>query len=199
MIKMKLVNDDETLQTLINSSYRNFHRKGFDYICIERTPTLMKKVYFFGEDITVGDDIVNPHDHRYVFGTNVLAGVISNSFYEEDAYGEVYNQFHWRTPLLGGTGHEWHREARLLETKRKVMRAGQMYFMDVNQMHTIRIHRPDTVIQLDCSADVIPEPVPTSTYMRDREVPKLDGLYDRFTEDGWIARYQQYLDIINRF
>jgi hypothetical protein len=187
---------DEQIQDMLKNAYRNFHRKGFDYICVERTDTLMKKVYFFDDAIKIGDDLVNPHDHRYPFETHVLAGAISNSFYREDEYGEVYNQFSWRTPLNGGKGFKWDKESRLLEVERQLMEAGQSYFMDTDQIHTIRVHRPGTVIVLDCGADVVPVDVPTRTYMHDKDAPRIDGLYDRFDADSLLARLRQYEELI---
>ena len=190
---------EEQLQQMLDTSFRNFHQKGFDYLCLKRDPAGQTiKVYFFDDNIRLGTDLVSPHDHRYVFHTRVLAGAISNSFYEEDVYGDVYNEFLWRTPLLGGNGHEWSKETRLLETERRVMRAGEEYTMQVHQLHTIRVHRPGTVIELTCEPSVVPRHLPTRTFIHDREAPKLNGLYDRFTADALLARLKQYGDLYSK-
>lgn len=52
------------LQQALKNSYRNYHAKGVDYLCVGRTPQLTQKIYFI--DGFEGDVVV-PHDHRYEF------------------------------------------------------------------------------------------------------------------------------------
>lgn len=60
--------------TLIQNSYRDFHAKGLDYVCLKRTPDHTVKVYFLDGDVSKVPEVVNPHDHRYAFETTVLSG-----------------------------------------------------------------------------------------------------------------------------
>jgi hypothetical protein len=180
--------NDQDIQTIIDNSFKNFHTRGLDYICLRRTPEFTRKVYFFDGDASKLPEVVNPHDHRYHFMTKVVTGVMSNSHYLRHEAGEVYNEFEWNTPLNGGDGFTWKREARLLEKKRVAYVPGQGYFMRAEEFHTIRIHSDQAVIMLNQDEDVVPVGVPTITFMKDRQAPSLSGLYDRFTADEVIAR-----------
>ncbi|MER9176199.1 hypothetical protein NKH72_21720 [Mesorhizobium sp. M0955] len=185
-----------TLEEMQAHSFKNFHVKGFDYLCLKRTPEHTRKVYFFDGNVSQLPEVVNPHDHRYNFATTVLAGVMSNSVYEVDEeHGKVYNEFAWDTPLNGGAGFTWQKETRLLETQRFSYRPGHRYVMTADELHTIRIHAEGTVIVLDQYADLVPIGQPTRTFMQEKEPPNLDGLYEKFTADGLAARMRQYTEL----
>jgi hypothetical protein len=124
---------------------------------------------------------------------------MSNSHYEpDDEHGQVYQEFAWDTPLNGGAGFKWQRERRLLETKRYAYRPGRSYKMFADELHTIRLHAEGTVIILDQYADVVPVGQPTRTFMLDKQAPDLDGLYERFTEDDFLARAEQYCKLCHK-
>lgn len=188
---------------MIANSYRNFHVKGFDYLCVKRTPQHTRKVYFFDGKVSQLPEVVSPHDHRYDFATTVLSGVMSNSTYREapmgarHAFARVYNEFRWDTPLNGGDGFAFNKETLLIEDKRLRYRPGETYHMLAEDLHTIRMHTEGTVIVLDQYADRVPVGHPTRTFMLDREAPKLDGLYERFTPDQLMARLQQYEQLLS--
>lgn len=93
--------DDERIQTIIANSFKNFHAKGLDYICLKRTPEHTRKAYFLNGDVTKLPDVVNPHDHRYHFNTTVVTGTMSNSQYVESDSGIVYQQSN-KAPDLDG-------------------------------------------------------------------------------------------------
>lgn len=188
---------DMTLDDMIEHSFRNFHVRGFDYLCLKRTPEHTRKVYFFDGNVSQLPEVVNPHDHRYDFITTVLSGVMSNSVYTIDPVGEVYNEFEWRTPLLGGDGFTFRREMRLLETQRFAYKRGQSYLMRAEEFHTIRMHKEGTVIVLDQFEDLVPNHVPTRTFMKEKQAPSLDGLYEKFTPDQLLARLRQYEELIS--
>lgn len=190
----------EHLETMLEHSFRNFHVRGFDYLCLKRTPEHTRKVYFFEGDVAQLPEIVNPHDHRYDFRTTVLTGVMSNSIYYEndEGLGEVYNEFEWRTPLLGGDGFTWKRETRLFEIQRRAYRPGMTYEMEAHDFHTIRMHSDTTVIILDQYADIVPAEQPTRTFMQDRQPPSLDGLYEKFTPDQLLRRLTQYEELVRK-
>ena len=63
-----------------SNSFKDFHAKGLDYICLFRSPELTLKAYFFSEGMEsqkVGE-VVSPHDHRYNFFTQCYSGRIEN-------------------------------------------------------------------------------------------------------------------------
>ncbi|RWB95585.1 MAG: hypothetical protein EOQ56_27950 [Mesorhizobium sp.] len=181
-----------TFEEMQAHSFKNFHVKGFDYLCLKRTSEHTRKVYFFDGNVSQLPEVVNPHDHRYDFMTTVLSGVMSNSVYEVDDKGKVYNEFAWDTPLNGGAGFTWQKEIRLLERQRFAYRPGDHYHMDADELHTIRMHAEGTVIVLDQYADKMPIGQPTRTFMQEKQAPNLDGLYEKFTADQLLVRMEQF-------
>lgn len=182
--------NDFDIETIIENSFKNFHVKGFDYICLKRTQSHTRKVYFFDGDVTKLPEIVNPHDHRYDFTTTVLKGSMSNSLYIRDNAGIHYNEFEWRTPLLGGNGFTWKGETCLREIKRNHYDSDgvKRYGMMAEEFHTIRMHSDNVIIVLDQYSDIVPIHQPTLTFMQDKKAPSLDGLYEKFTPDEVINR-----------
>lgn len=180
------------IDQIVANSYKDFHAKGLDYICLERSEHLTIKLYFFDGDVTKAPEVVAPHDHRYNFETTVLAGEFCNRrYYPADKGGEVYQLFSYLTPLNGGNGFAWQRETRLFENTALTYSIGQRCTMTCNQIHTIKILRPGTILHLRQGFDAVPIGVPTRCFTRDREPPSLDGLYSRFTADQVIARLRQ--------
>jgi hypothetical protein len=102
-----LVDLDEVLE----NSYRDFHAKGFDYLCLRRTPERTVKAYFFEGDVAQAPEVIAPHDHRYSFRTEVLTGSVVNRLYQpvlsETPDAEPYELFDYATPLNGGDGFTW--------------------------------------------------------------------------------------------
>lgn len=187
--------DEEKLTAIIENSFKNFHAKGLDYICTKRTPEHTRKFYFFDGDVSHLPEVVNPHDHRYDFKTTVLAGTMSNSLYKSDVKrGQVYNEFEWRTPLNGGDGFTFKKETRLLETSRTVYGdiGDNFYNSYAEHFHTIRMLTDNCVLMLDQYEDIVAADKPTITFMRERQAPSLDGLYEKFTADEVIKK----LDVI---
>lgn len=184
---------DEALHEIMQNSFHNFHVKGFDYICLERTPQITKKVYFFEGNVAHLPEVVNPHNHRYNFSTKVLSGKLLDTRYMQNGFSQdVYQVFKWKTPLNGGDGFAWSEEMGLTKKQEVFLEPGLVpYRTGWEQVHTIKIIEPQTVLMLHQYCDVIPLDEPTFTFMKERQPPCLDGLYDRFTMDGLIARLSQ--------
>ncbi len=180
------------LDEMIEHSFKDLHVKGFDYVCLKRTPQHTRKVYFFDGRVSQLPEVVSPHDHRYDFMTTVLAGVMSNSTYRPTAHvGTTYNEFEWRTPLNGGDGFTFKQETKLIETQRFQYANGEAYFMRAEDFHTIRMKQEGTVIMLDQFEDRVPLGKPTRTFMLNSKAPNLDGLYNKFTPDEHLYRLRQ--------
>lgn len=181
------------LEDIRANSFKNFHAKGLDYICLFRSRKLTRKVYFLNGNAAKLPEVVNPHDHRYHFKTTVLVGEMSNSIYKRGrrpgaSFELVFEIFDWNTPLNGGDGFTWKGRCFLTEAERKRYSAGMSYMMQADQLHTIRMHADQTIIMLDQYEDVVPIGVPTKTYCLDHKAPSLDGLYEEFTIDEIKAR-----------
>lgn len=187
------------LEHILAHSYRDFHVKGFDYLCLRRSEVETVKVYFFDGDVAQAPEAVIPHDHRYPFWTDCLAGSVTNhefiefhsKRYRDEA--EVYDRFVYRTPLNGGDGFKWDREAWLFRAASRAYGTGAGYSMTHDRLHTITV-RPDTVLRLVQFADVLALDEPTHAYRKagDREPPSLNGLYQPMTADHALTRLAQY-------
>lgn len=196
---------DQMIDHMIENSYKNFHVKGFDYLCLKRSPHRTEKVYFFDGDVAHMPEVVNPHDHRYNFETQVLAGTMSDSSYrlltelyrKKPTRGKVqaYHQHKWYTPLNGGDGAEYVRDVFLHEFRRIMMNQADRLRTNATNIHTIRIHSDQCVLKLVQYSDVLPLDMPTRLFMAEKQGPNLNGLYERMDADHCIKRYEQYCDL----
>lgn len=181
----------DPLDEIIKNSYKNFHSRGLDYICLRRSRHLTQKYYFFDGDVTQIPEVVNPHNHRYDFETVVLAGEIKNSIWTEtgELGGDPYVRREWRTPLNGGNGFSGSEVCFLKEASAETYQAGSLYHCDADQIHTLSIQSSQAVALINQFVDVVPDDEPTQTYFRDAGSSlSLDGLYERFTRDEILSR-----------
>ena len=187
---------------VVEHSFRDFHAKGLDYLCLSRTKELTVKAYFFadGMDSQEVSEVINPHNHRYDFLTQCFSGEIRNKWYRPppcwdgeskgDECGPMYDVYEWRTPLLGGNGFT-HVDAVPLQLYRQAdYKPGGKYNMYYDQYHTIQVLKPETCIVLLQFEDWVPPEQPTLTFTRGGEPPSLDGLYNRFTADQAVKRLE---------
>ena len=196
---------DQMMDHMIENSYQNFHVKGFDYLCLKRSPHLTEKVYFFDGDVAKLPEVVNPHDHRYNFETTVLAGEMSDISYrllneerkKKPGPGVVmpYHQFNWYSPLNGGEGAVYVRDVFLYEIRHINLRPGNCLRTNATNIHTIRIHTDQCVIKLKQYSDIIPYDRPTRLFMNEKKPPDLNGLYERMDPDHCVKRYEQYCEL----
>lgn len=177
-----------TVDEICANSFRDYHVKGFDYICLRRSPTETVKLYFFDGDVSKLPEVVSPHDHRYDFSTLCVAGRVQNMWFAEDRTGQPFQRFAYETPLNGGQGFTWVGETRLKNVRKFTASAGRRYHMGFDEIHTIRLVENNTVICLVQHEDRVALNRPTLTFTRDREPPSLAGLYGRFTPDQVLAR-----------
>jgi hypothetical protein len=197
------------MDAVLENSYKNFHSKGLDYICLKRSDEYTQKLYFFDGDVSKLPEVVNPHDHRYDFNTMCLAGEVENIIYESALHPvqiagrsvQTYQAFKYFTPLNGGNGFTWWHECQLFESGRRSYLPGEDYFMSHTDRHTIRMLKDETVIMLEQFEDREPINFPTKTFVlgTDKEPPSLDGLYDRFTADEVIAKLRRLQERVPAF
>jgi hypothetical protein len=174
----------EDASHLAAASFRNFHAKGFDYLCLRRTPELTVKLYVLQGDASKISEVVNPHDHRYAFRTTVVYGaMLDHRFIRNGAYGKLYNAFDYSTPLNGGGGFVFRGKERLLKCESKLLTSGKKLMTAPDDLHTIQMISDKTILLLEQYADVVPVGVPTSTWVKKKE-PKFDtsGLYEKINE-----------------
>jgi hypothetical protein len=183
------------IDQVVRNSFKDYHVKGFDYLCLRRSDAATDKLYFFDGDFSRMPEVVNPHDHRYDFDTTVVCGASQNVWFQEcgpdDRGAKRFNRFAYRTPLNGGNGFCFDGETNLREYDRITRRAGESYHMQADELHTIRIIANETVLFLRQYADVVPLDAATQTFTQG-DAPSLDGLYARFTADEVVARLTNF-------
>lgn len=192
---------EKFLDHCLENSYRDFHAKGIDYLCLKRDNALTLKVYFFDGDYSGGHEVVNPHDHRYNFDTVVLDGAVANCTYEKkysDLGGPLtYNEFLYYTPLNGGVGFLHNGYVRLGAVTQTEYSKGDRWHSPASDIHTLLVRKPGTVLFLRQYEDIVSGPtltyVPASTFpsRKGDAPPKLDGLYSRFTVDQLVNRVKE--------
>jgi hypothetical protein len=186
------------IDQVVANSFKDYHTKGFDYLCVQRSPEETVKLYFFDGDVTKLPEVIAPHNHRYDFETWVANGASENVWFTRSPTltqkkGEVYNWFEYRTLLNGGNGFTFAGEEELFEAKRMQFGAGDSYFMHAEDLHTIRIVKNETLLILVQFEDLVPLDKPTWTYCKGN-APSLDGLYSKFTADEVISRLRMFED-----
>ena len=191
----------DDLDTVVANSFFDFHSKGMDYVCLKRTDALTIKAYFFDEDsFKDAAEVVNPHNHRYDFQTQVLAGQLIDFRFEVRDFAPLredpYQQFSWHTPLNGGTGFQWWRSCWLEQIAMRRVRAGHHLFSPAETNHTIKVDR-ETVLLLYQFADKIPHHWATNTYVKgyDKEPPSINDLYRKPSTDEVVKRLKHLSDL----
>lgn len=181
---------EENIGSLLGASYRNFHAKGLDYVCLHRSPEYTIKAYFLDGDVTKVPEVVNPHDHRYAFKTTVFAGAMADHRFTRGE-GDVYQAFDYMTPLNGGNGFTFRGEERLSIAESTFLPVRAQLSTRATHLHTIQMLSNQTVLLLEQFADEVPMDSPTSTWVRNGQpAPDTSGLYDRFTADQFRSRVE---------
>jgi hypothetical protein len=187
---------DQQLHEIQQNSFKNFHAKGLDYICLVRSDKLTIKYYFFDGDHTKLPEVVNPHDHRYLFYSRCLAGkVLDRTFTRVRHGGKPYNEFAWDTPLNGGNGFTFLRES-FLDVQRSVTIGRKSgLWTPHNAIHTIEIKEDQSILRLYQYKDALPIGTPTSLFTKHDAAPDTSGLYEKFTIDEIIDRLAQIAEL----
>lgn len=195
-----IVYKEEALMQMLRHSLRDFHVKGFDYICLqaggEGDPTQgSTRAYFFEDTVASAPEVVAPHNHRYDFETTVLAGEVRNFRYREtdplDPLGRVYDRFAWQTPLNGGQGFRYLRNQSLRTISAERYHQGQSHSHQAEEIHTIQV-MPGTVLLLRAEADRLGPREATATWFpqgarMSNGNPRDQGMY-REGDLDWLLR-----------
>jgi len=194
---------DQYLAECQTNSYKNFHCKGLDYICMFRTPNFTDKFYFFNGDVSKLPEVVFPHNHRYAFQTRVLCGSLLDIRYEESEHGDVFQRYDWMTPLNGGNGFTHVAEEKLRPCDSNLIGPND-WGLDTkhDEIHTIKVMEHQTILRIIQWKDVVPMNKPTQTWARNKVPPSLSGLYEKFTTDEIINKFailEEFLPIIGHY
>jgi hypothetical protein len=193
--------DSVVLEEVLANSYKDFHCKGLDYICLQRLPFLTVKAYFFEDRVVDLPEVVHPHDHRYDFTTEVMSGKLANHLYSTSPIqwskhpSFPYRRYDWDTPLNGGNGFSGGEDELLWLASTYEYGPGRKYRMGYDDLHTIQILEPETCIVVFQYETKVPAGKPTSTYCVG-DPPKLNNLYNRFTADQAVKRISLLQELV---
>jgi hypothetical protein len=177
------------IEDVIANSYKDFHAKGLDYICLSRTPINTVKFYFLDGDVSKIPEVVNPHDHRYGFHTTVIAGSMIDHKFLPDDNGDEYQAFNYLTPLNGGNGFSFRGFEKLKKHSMDFLSKGHSLFSPSINRHTIQMTSDQTILCLHQYGDEVPAGCPTSTWVKKgHPKPDTSGLYSKFTADDVLKK-----------
>lgn len=176
------------MEDVLANSYRDYHAKGLDYICLQRKPFLTIKAYFFEDRMAELPEVVCPHDHRYDFTTECVSGAVLNKWYTTETRlgpAQHFFEYNWDTPLNGGGGFSGGQPAWLWGDGQITYTPGQMYRMTYQQIHTLQVLEPQTCIVVFQYTTL--NDGPTRTFCAG-DPPPINDLYNRFTADQVVKR-----------
>lgn len=167
------------------NSFDNYHAVGLTYLNLLRTPQMTVKVYLSESGVRHNREgfLVWPHAHRYNFETLILMGSIEHWTFAEthdaDYDGLDWQRFKFHSVVNGGSGFQYEMPVRLLRMY-EVFKAGESYYLNTNQIHTIAVNSRFPTVQFQVQYHDIPKPE-TFFYSLDKSPPPIGGLYTRMT------------------
>lgn len=173
-----------------NHSFKDYHVKGLDYLCLFRSNQLTLKAYFFDEGLENHDGY--PHTHRYSFMTRVLRGELKEDHYIEILRrGLPFVEYEYDTVLDNGEGFSLKRAVTLEQTT-GCYAAGGTYFNGPHSIHMLKDIAPKTVLLITQYADV----EKTSLTYSKGEPPNFEGLYASMDVDEVRARLEEVAGLL---
>lgn len=171
------------------NSFDNYHAVGLTYLNLLRTPRLTIKIYLSESGVKHNPEgfLVWPHAHRYNFETTVLLGQVDHyTFIEKDGEtgfddddGIAWNRFKFHSVVNGGSGFKFDKPVLLIRGHDR-FQAGDSYYLDTTQIHTIQVHDRFPTVQFQVQYHDVPKPE-TFFYSPDPAPPSVEGLYVRMT------------------
>lgn len=174
-------------QEAAESSYRNFHADGLHYLNLLRTPRLTAKLYVF-DNVKHNSHgyLVWPHNHAYNFCHRTLVGAVTNYTFhitnEPDEH--PWDMYSFETPLNDGRGLTKLLRCGLQGLSHETHIAGESYYLDRKEVHTISVKGDYAAALLFQFHDV--QPVTTMFAPASEEPDCKSDLYFRMS--GWQGR-----------
>jgi hypothetical protein len=177
------------MDACIANSFRNYHAKGVDYINLLRHDKLTIKLYFLNPDKiqTIGNTgyLVNPHNHRYAFGTHVLFGMVGNLNFVESISTineNIWNRFNYYADRQPNERFEYSHKTELLTSQYGQYQKGDSYYLTTDIIHTLVPFDTPACLLLHQYQDT--EMDGTQFYSLESEAPKFSGeVYSKFTPE----------------
>jgi hypothetical protein len=114
----------------------NHHVEGMDYLCLHRSKKLTVKLYLIEDPQNPNSGfLVNPHSHRYAFGSRVLHGKLDHlRFHPYTGQDWIEHSYDPENKTMSANG-----ETRLL-IERETHRRDSSYFVNENEIHTLQMY-----------------------------------------------------------
>ncbi|EFC48113.1 predicted protein [Naegleria gruberi] len=186
------------LKKLCEHSFKDYHVRGVNYLCLERSCNITTKVYLLDPVEHGKGYVANPHNHRYHFKTTVLNGSLKNLVFEERQAQEDHSDLYWKYAYFHHT-HQFERLNKVLLHLNHIdhCEVGESYDLSPNEIHTIQVSEKEpTVLFLQQYPDVVPESYPGEFYCRESSPPNVDGLYQRYSEEEVRDLREKILQLI---
>ena len=177
-----------SLSNMLKNSYKHYHARGVNYLCLQNTWRLRLKAYFFDQPSDPAG-VVSPHDHRYSFTNHVLTGAVKDTLYTASKYGEQFFEYSWRSPLSRADLTPLYSPVaptKLVLYHADVVAEGLSYQRGRGEIHSLQILEPRTIIVQE-EKKTPSAPLRSRVFMRTEKFPTLEGLYEKF-EPGEIVR-----------
>ena len=127
----------------------NHHVNGLNYLCLMRSSELTVKIYYIPEEKNIHyGHLVNPHNHRYEFDSEVISGrVVHSRFKKVSGARMIEYMYDFKTAQTAPCG-----ACDLIRIDEENHFPGGKYFVDTSEIHSIKTFGP-TVIYLTQYAD----------------------------------------------
>lgn len=181
-----------SLDTVLEHSFRDFHATGLHYISLPWPYTGKnmgqggyQKFYFFEGKAADSSEVINPHNHRYMFNTQVLQGELIDLRYTPDVgcSSKIYRRYDYMTPLNGGAGFTEAGLTRLRLKETTKVERGHALVSAPEDIHTIKV-KSDTVLSIVQYQDMMALDEPTQLFSVNGKMPSLNGLYKKWEPDA---------------
>lgn len=181
---------------MLRNSYRDYHAKGLDYVCLHRSTGLTIKAYFL--NVPTGVNVVNPHDHAYNFHTFILKGRLKNLTFKTGSNGEWWNEYRYQPPASNIGRHQFilERSVHLDLIRDDEYPVGTGYYMEKDEIHTIQSLTPDTVMLLYQYQTPLAKKLYGTALYTQGFPPSVEGLYNEFTEDEIEQKIKVLRDLV---
>ncbi len=205
--------DQLQVDDAIRNSYKNWHVKGVDYLCLYRSPQLTIKVYKCPAELQSENKntktILNPHTHLYNSHIVVLMGeceIVTFDYHKRSHQsGEpkevnhnftTHNLFYHTSkfgPRAKQAGFRFESTGHLIEKQVTKITEQQSLYMKADEIRSFRTIGETYLLIFQYNT--IPFNVDTDLYVQTATPPILDELYQTFNESE-IVNFINKIDYV---
>lgn len=185
----------QNMQQILDSSYKDYHVKGFNSIILSRSKNLTIRLYIcrpYETELNSSNDHILVHNHGFDFQTQVLTGYMENAVYDlsptRTAEG-VWHQYIYESALKNREQKmtlTFLKQVYLELTQLQRVEAGSSYFLRHHQFHRIFVPNDRLVSMLFWQHQKINHTPIIFSKVSQPEVFSTADLYNRFSGETEI-------------